>query len=154
MGEIAKTDAGKRRIALASARLDATVRDLGQQHREDLPQGENTGDVVQSLPSAEPTELTAPQVLPLNVPAQLEPAEDSGAEDAKSPMHEAIQNENPAGSHRAFVADAQELAAGMDVDVVEEAVKGASAAMIASGAPQSRAIDRPAEASGASRLWH
>ena len=40
VGELTKTDAGQRRIAAASERLDHTVRELGHQHRVDLPQGE------------------------------------------------------------------------------------------------------------------
>ena len=49
--EIAKTAAGKRRIAAATSRLDSTIADLGQQYREDVPQGELNGDVVADLPA-------------------------------------------------------------------------------------------------------
>ena len=38
--ELSKTDAGQRRIAFATARLDTYVAELGQQYRSDLPQGE------------------------------------------------------------------------------------------------------------------
>ena len=40
MGELAKTAAGRIRIAAAAARMDQAVAELGQQHRADLPQGE------------------------------------------------------------------------------------------------------------------
>ncbi len=46
-GELAKTDAVKRRISAASDRLDRTVAELGQQHRVDLPQGEIVPSVGQ-----------------------------------------------------------------------------------------------------------
>ena len=60
MGELAKTDAGKRRISAASDRLDRTVADLGQQHRDDLPQGE----IVQSMGQDQPV-MEAPNFIPL-----------------------------------------------------------------------------------------
>ena len=59
MGELAKTDAGKRRIAAANDRLDRTVAELGQQHRVDLPQGEIEQKMGQDQPVSE-----APQFHP------------------------------------------------------------------------------------------
>ena len=52
MGEMSKTETGRRRIAGASERLDRTVAEMGQQHRADLPQGENAQAVGQSQPTA------------------------------------------------------------------------------------------------------
>ena len=37
MGELGKTDAGRRRIAAASERPDRTVAEMGQRHRADMP---------------------------------------------------------------------------------------------------------------------
>ena len=39
MGELAEIDEGRIRIAVAAARMDQTVAELGQQPRADLPQG-------------------------------------------------------------------------------------------------------------------
>ena len=39
--ELVKTEGGRIRIGMAAERLDKTVEHLGQQFREDLPQGEN-----------------------------------------------------------------------------------------------------------------
>ena len=50
MGKLIKTEAGKRRIAAASERLDRTVAEMGQQHRADLPQGENAPAMGQNQP--------------------------------------------------------------------------------------------------------
>jgi hypothetical protein len=55
MGELIKTEAGKRRIAAASERLDRTVAEMGQQHRADLPQGENAPVMGQNQPIAAET---------------------------------------------------------------------------------------------------
>ena len=49
-GELSKTEAGKRKIAAASERLDRTVAEMGQQHKADLPQGENAPAMGQSQP--------------------------------------------------------------------------------------------------------
>jgi hypothetical protein len=40
MKELAKTGEGQARIAAAAQRLDNTVSELGQRHRDDVPQGE------------------------------------------------------------------------------------------------------------------
>ena len=40
MKELAKTGEGQARIAAAAERLDNTVSELGQRHRDDGPQGE------------------------------------------------------------------------------------------------------------------
>ena len=37
---MAKIDEGQTRIAAAAVRLDNTVSELGQRHRDDVPQGE------------------------------------------------------------------------------------------------------------------
>ena len=38
--ELAKTSAGRVRIAAATQRLDRTIQELGEQYRSDVPQGE------------------------------------------------------------------------------------------------------------------
>ena len=60
--ELAKTEAGRTRIGAAAERLDKTVEHLGQQFREDQPQGEKSADeaAVQN-----PPELTVPQFVPI-----------------------------------------------------------------------------------------
>ena len=60
VAELSKTEAGRIRIGMAAARLDATVEHLGQQFREDQPQGEKNEDVVQN-----PPELAVPQFVPI-----------------------------------------------------------------------------------------
>ena len=49
MGELVKTATGRARIEAATERLDRTVAEMGEQHRTDVPQGENmeVRDVVQ-----------------------------------------------------------------------------------------------------------
>ena len=71
MGEMSKIEAGGRRIAAASERLDCTVAEMGQQHRADLPQGENAQAVGQSQPTAveEPPEfIPIPSLNHIDVP--------------------------------------------------------------------------------------
>ena len=61
--ELSKTAAGRTRIGAAAERLDRTVEELGQQFRDDVPQGEKEA-MVQPR-----SELTVPQTLeflPLN----------------------------------------------------------------------------------------
>ena len=41
-----QTPKGRARIEAATERLDRTVEELGQQFREDVPQGEKRGDVM------------------------------------------------------------------------------------------------------------
>ena len=59
MGEMSKTEAGRRRMPAASERLDRTVAEMWQHHRADLPQGEIAQAVGQSQPTAveEPPEF-------------------------------------------------------------------------------------------------
>ena len=52
IAELAKTPAGQARIAAASERLDRTVRELGEQHRTDVPQGEKETVVQHQTPPA------------------------------------------------------------------------------------------------------
>ena len=59
MKELAKTGEGQARIAAAAQRLDNTVSELGQRHRDDVPQGEiaPAEPVVQHHPDIPPTFL-------------------------------------------------------------------------------------------------
>ena len=57
---MAKTSAGRIRIAAASDRLTRTAADLGQQWRDDLPQGENVG-----MAQVPPSEI-APELVPID----------------------------------------------------------------------------------------
>ena len=66
--ELAKTPAGRIRLSAAASRLDRTVEELGQEHRDDLPQGELRERVVQSHP-----EQTAPPQIDF-LPLPSEPA--------------------------------------------------------------------------------
>ena len=50
VAELSKTAVGRLRVGNAAERLDRTVEALGQQHRHDLPQGEDAGVVVQPRP--------------------------------------------------------------------------------------------------------
>ena len=66
-GELAKTVSGQMRLAAATGRLDRTVDDLGQKHRDDLPQGEIVGDMGQGSRAAlEPP--TNPEFIPMDAP--------------------------------------------------------------------------------------
>ena len=65
MEELSKSDAGQMRIAKARERLDQTVADLGEQHRDDVQprpasQGENNGVRVPAGVSRNPFDLDAP----------------------------------------------------------------------------------------------
>lgn len=69
MAEMTKTEAGRIRIAAAADRLDRTAAELGQQHRADVPQGEQNGEVVQHQQPEEPAHNPT-EFIPLEVPEQ------------------------------------------------------------------------------------
>ena len=60
--EIAKSDAGQRRIAAASDRLDRTVEAIGQAFRKDLPQGEKVDVAVDEVVQPLPAEYVPPRI--------------------------------------------------------------------------------------------
>ena len=70
--KLMETEAGRIRIGAAVERLDKTVEHLGQQFREDQPQGEKA-DVRQDLP-----EMIVPQFVPIESRVVLPPADEPG----------------------------------------------------------------------------
>jgi hypothetical protein len=114
MGELIKTEAGKRRIAAASERLDRTVAEMGQQHRADLPQGENAPAMGQNQPIAVET---PPDFIP--IPSRelvdVPPMEKDESREVPPPADEPGVGE----THDAFDAR-EEAGPGMDIDVIDE----------------------------------
>ena len=119
MAELSKTEAGRIRIGAAAERLDRTAAELGQQHRTDVPQGEQNGEVVQHQQPVEPVE--PPQnpfeFIPLGTPEQhaqpvVQPAlqEPSMEQEVAEPVNDEREREDR------IAADP-----GMDVDVVYDA---------------------------------
>ena len=113
-GELIKTEAGKRRIAAASERLDHTVAEMGQQHRADLPQGENAPVMGQNQPTAVET---PPDFIP--IPSRdiidVPPMEKDESREVPPPA-----DEPGVGETHDAVESREEAGPGRDIDVIDD----------------------------------